>query len=115
MNQAISPQHENELTKDKLPQCKRCHQPVENLVISPHPDDEEKVIIEYNCHGETISQEVSTSLPRRRRRSGPLQSVQLTHERVDAEKEFREYPEGKELSVRLPCTTAVAHPDGEEW
>ncbi len=62
MKPAISPERENELTKDKLPQCKQCDKPVENLTVSPHPTDEGQVVIEFNCHGETVSQEVSASL-----------------------------------------------------
>ena len=62
MNQASSPERQTRLTKDKLPQCKRCEKAVENLIISPHPTDAGQVIIEFSCHGETVSQEVAASL-----------------------------------------------------
>ncbi len=52
---------ETKLGKDKLPQCMRCSKPVENLTVSPHPSDTGQVIIEFNCHGETVSQEISAS------------------------------------------------------
>jgi hypothetical protein len=61
MNKASSPARQTQLTKDKLPQCKRCDKPVENLTISPHPTDAGQVIIEFNCHGETVSQEIAAS------------------------------------------------------
>ena len=62
MNQGREARAQNDLTEEKLPQCKRCNKPVENLTTSPHPSDEGQVIIEFNCHGETVSQEVSASL-----------------------------------------------------
>lgn len=62
MKQAVSPTPQTQLTKDKLPQCKQCDKPVEHLTVSPHPTDEGQIIIEFNCHGETVSQEVSASL-----------------------------------------------------
>ncbi len=62
MKQASSPARQSELTKDKLPQCKHCNKPVENITVFPHPTDVGQVVIEFNCHGETVSQEVSASL-----------------------------------------------------
>lgn len=62
MGQAIKRQSEYRLDKDRLPQCKHCHKAVENIVVSPHPEDAGKVIIEYSCHGETAGQEISASV-----------------------------------------------------
>lgn len=62
MKPAISPKRENELTKDKLPQCKHCNKPVENITVFPHPTDVGQVVIEFNCHGETVSQEIPSSM-----------------------------------------------------
>ncbi len=62
MKQAISPKRENALTKDKLPQCKHCNKAVESLTVSPHPVHEDQVIVEFQCHGESVSQEIPSSM-----------------------------------------------------
>lgn len=60
--QGNSPQPENELTKDKLPQCKHCNKPVESLTVSPQPGYEAHLIVEIQCHGERVSQEIPSSM-----------------------------------------------------
>lgn len=47
--------------KIKPPRCARCGKSVETLSVLPHPRDEGKSIVEYQCHGESASQEISTS------------------------------------------------------
>lgn len=50
------------VVKSKLPRCLRCDKPVEALTVSPHPSDPGKVIVEFACHGERVSQEMPASL-----------------------------------------------------
>ena len=50
------------LPKSKFPWCLRCDKRVETLTIRPEPRHTSNVIVEYHCHGETVSQEMSSSL-----------------------------------------------------
>ena len=49
-------------TEANLPHCLRCNKPVDRLVISPTPNNPSMVTIEFECHGETVEQEMSSSL-----------------------------------------------------
>lgn len=48
--------------KSTFPRCMRCHRPVEKLVIFPDPQDSDKFTVEFQCHGETVMQEIPSSL-----------------------------------------------------
>ena len=45
-----------------FPQCLRCNKPVDEVVISPHPNNPSKVMVEFHCHGEIVEQEMPSSL-----------------------------------------------------
>lgn len=45
-----------------FPRCLRCNKPVDRLVVSPKSDNPRTVTIEFECHGETVSQDISSSL-----------------------------------------------------
>lgn len=47
------------LPKSKFPWCLRCDKRVETLTVQPHRAG--SVIVEYQCHGETVSQEMKAS------------------------------------------------------
>jgi hypothetical protein len=45
-----------------FPHCLRCHKPVDKLIITPHASNPHKVVVEFFCHGETVEQEMSSTL-----------------------------------------------------
>ncbi len=45
-----------------FPRCVRCNKPVDRLVISPTPNNPGTVTVEFECHGETVEQELPASL-----------------------------------------------------
>ena len=45
-----------------FPRCLRCNKPVDKLVISPDPANPRKATIEFHCHGESVKQEIPSSL-----------------------------------------------------
>jgi|GEM_PF-4863514 len=49
------------LPKSKYPWCLRCNKRVEALTIREEPRHAGNVIVEYRCHGETVSQEMEPS------------------------------------------------------
>ena len=50
------------LTKSKFPRCLRCNKRVDALTVREDTHHAGKVIVEYQCHGETVSQEMPSSL-----------------------------------------------------
>ena len=44
------------------PRCLRCNKPVDRLIVTPNSNDPSTVTIEFECHGETVSQDISSSL-----------------------------------------------------
>ena len=46
----------------QLPECAQCAKPVERLTVTPITAHPEKVIVEFECHGEHASQEMSAKL-----------------------------------------------------
>ncbi len=49
------------LPKSKSPWCLRCEKRVETLSVRPQPRRPGSVIVEYQCHGERVSQEMQAS------------------------------------------------------
>lgn len=52
---------------ESLPRCMRCNKPVDSLSVSPDSRHPETVIVEYHCHGESVRQEMSSSVLRKGR------------------------------------------------
>ncbi|MFN2455577.1 MAG: hypothetical protein ABR577_15310 [Pyrinomonadaceae bacterium] len=50
------------LPESSYPRCLHCNKRVAALTVSPHPNHAGKVIIEYQCHGESVSQEMASSV-----------------------------------------------------
>lgn len=46
------------LGKSKYPWCLRCNKRVDFVAVSPEPRREGNFIVEYQCHGESVSQEM---------------------------------------------------------
>lgn len=51
-----------EVPESKRPTCLRCRKPVDKLVISPNPKNPTGAIVKYECHGETVRQEIDATL-----------------------------------------------------
>ncbi len=49
------------LPKVKYPWCLRCNRRVETLTIQPKAARGGIIIVEYQCHGERVSQEMATA------------------------------------------------------
>ena len=47
--------------ESKLPTCLRCNKLVDWLRVSPNPRNPNGVTVEYQCHGETVTQEMPSS------------------------------------------------------
>ena len=45
-----------------FPRCLRCNKPVDRLIVTPNSDNPDMVMIKFECHGETVSQDISSSL-----------------------------------------------------
>ncbi len=50
------------LPKSKFPRCLHCNKAVETLTVAPNSNNPGKIIIEYQCHGERVSQEMPSSV-----------------------------------------------------
>lgn len=48
-------------TPHGLPKCLRCDKPVDTLRTEPSPRDKSRVVVIYECHGESVSQELPSS------------------------------------------------------
>ncbi|GAC1446093.1 MAG: hypothetical protein NVSMB56_01780 [Pyrinomonadaceae bacterium] len=50
------------MSKSKFPRCLRCNKRVEKLIILPAARNARNVTIEYECHGECVSQEMPAAM-----------------------------------------------------
>lgn len=50
------------LPKKSYPRCFRCQKPVDQLQVISAPNQLSRVTIEFHCHGESASQDVSAEL-----------------------------------------------------
>ena len=50
---------------EHYPQCLRCGKPVDSTVIRHKTGDQENVVVEYECHGERVTQEIAAGVLRR--------------------------------------------------
>jgi hypothetical protein len=46
------------LEESRYPWCLRCNKRVDFVAVSPEPRREGNFIVEYRCHGESVSQEM---------------------------------------------------------
>lgn len=49
-------------TEAHFPRCSRCNKTVDRLVISPQPNHPGQVTVEFECHGESVEQDMPSSL-----------------------------------------------------
>ena len=50
------------LPKSSCPRCFRCQKPVDKLSVIPDPNEPGRIIIDFQCHGESASQEISSEI-----------------------------------------------------
>lgn len=50
------------LTKSGYPRCLRCGKTVEKLTISADPNDSARLVVDFQCHGESVSQEIPRAM-----------------------------------------------------
>lgn len=50
------------LPKSSYPRCFRCQKPVDKLRVIPDPNEPSRVTIDFQCHGESASQEISSEM-----------------------------------------------------
>lgn len=62
MTTPLTERSEIKLSESKFPHCLRCNARVNALTALPVPNHPDKVIIEYQCHGESVSQELPASV-----------------------------------------------------
>jgi hypothetical protein len=48
--------------KSKFPHCIRCDKPVDSLIILPKSNELATVIVEFECHGEKVGQEIPSTI-----------------------------------------------------
>lgn len=44
------------------PRCLRCNKSVGRAVIHAQPEDQEHVVVEYECHSQTVTQETAAGI-----------------------------------------------------
>lgn len=58
MTESARSESEVKLGKSEYPWCLRCNKRVDSVAVSPEPRRAGNFIVEYHCHGESVSQEM---------------------------------------------------------